>query len=142
MDYQKAFAIGASGMAVEKLRLDVTAANFANAHSAHRPDDGVAGPLRVVARAVLFEAALGRAGAAAGGARVVGVVASDLPPRLVHEPGHPSADARGFVAYPGIDPVAEMVNLISTLRAYEANVATVNVAKTMALRALEIGGNA
>jgi len=59
---------------------------------------------------------------------------------MAYEPGHPDADAQGFVTYPGIDPVGEMVDLISTLRAYEANVAAANAAKTMALKALELGG--
>jgi len=52
----------------------------------------------------------------------------------------PDADEKGFVAYPGINPVAEMVNLISTMRAYEANVVAMNAAKTMAMKALDIGG--
>jgi flagellar basal-body rod protein FlgC len=64
----------------------------------------------------------------------------DVPPRLVYEPSHPDADAKGFVAYPGINPVAEMINLITTMRAYEANVTAMNAAKTMAMKALDIGG--
>jgi flagellar basal-body rod protein FlgC len=62
-------------------------------------------------------------------------------PRLVHEPAHPDADARGFVAYPGIDATSEMVGLMTAVRAYEANVVAVNAAKSMALRALDIGSS-
>jgi flagellar basal-body rod protein FlgC len=75
------------------------------------------------------------------GAEVVAVQPLNLPPRLVHEPGHPDADARGFVAYPAVDPLREMLTLMSATRAYEANLSALNAARTMAQRALEIGGN-
>jgi flagellar basal-body rod protein FlgC len=58
----------------------------------------------------------------------------------VFEPGHPEADERGFVAYPGINPVAEMMNLLTAVRVYEANVAALNAAKAMALKTLQLGG--
>ncbi len=64
----------------------------------------------------------------------------DAEPRMVFDPSHPEADEKGFIAYPNVDPVSEMVNLITTTRAYEANVRAFNAAKTMALKALEIGG--
>jgi flagellar basal-body rod protein FlgC len=89
----------------------------------------------------LFASYLSGADGHAAGAKVVEVRARNAAPRMVYEPGHPDADGKGFVAYPGVDPVGEMVNLISTLRAYEANVAAFNAAKTMALKALELGGN-
>ena len=73
------------------------------------------------------------------GAEVVGTRPVNTPPRLVHDPGHPYADERGFVSYPGINPVSEMVGLMEAARAYEANVRALNAAKSMALRALEIG---
>jgi flagellar basal-body rod protein FlgC len=59
---------------------------------------------------------------------------------MVHEPGHPLADARGFVSYPGVDAAAEMVSLMGASRAYEANVAAMNTARVLALKALDIGG--
>jgi len=143
MDLFNAFAISASGMSVEKTRLDVTALNIANAHSTRARDGSGFQPLQVISaarQARAFQAAFGAAGLP-GGAEVVEVRTSPAPPRLVHEPNHPDADARGFVAYPGINPVREMVTLISALRAYEANVAALNAAKTMALRALDLGSN-
>jgi flagellar basal-body rod protein FlgC len=73
------------------------------------------------------------------GVAVVGIVEDTLPPRLVYEPGHPDANEEGYVAFPNIDPVTEMVDMISATRAYEANVTAINAAKTMAMRALEIG---
>lgn len=144
MDYFSAFAISGSGMSVEKLRLDVTALNLANVHSSRAGAGALYQPLTVVSTAKhgSFAAALAGAGNAALGAQVSEVLASPMPPRLVYEPSHPDADAKGFVAYPGVNTVNEMVTLIAATRAYEANVAALNAAKLMALKALEIGGGA
>jgi flagellar basal-body rod protein FlgC len=147
MDISGTFAISGSGMSVEKTRLDVTALNLANVHSTRARDGSGYEPLQVISAARparSFQAAFGAAAASMGlpaGAEVLEVRAARTTPRMVHEPNHPDADARGFVAYPGINQVNEMVTLISSLRAYEANVAALNAAKTMALKALEIGGN-
>ena len=67
------------------------------------------------------------------------IVRDDSPPRLVYDPSHPDANEEGYVAYPNINVVNEMVDLITASRAYEANVTALNAAKTMALKALEIG---
>jgi flagellar basal-body rod protein FlgC len=64
---------------------------------------------------------------------------ADVPPRQVYDPGHPDADASGFVSYPGVNPVSEMVQLITVTRAYEANVRAFNAARSMATKALEMG---
>jgi flagellar basal-body rod protein FlgC len=142
MDYHDAFQISAAGMATEKLRLDVTALNLANMHSAGVTADQVYRPQRVVTQTMpTFGQQFGRlygAGVQAGVQAVV--VPQNTAPRMVHEPGHPYADSRGMVAYPGVDHVSEMVNLSTALRAYEANVTAMNAARTMAARALEIGG--
>jgi flagellar basal-body rod protein FlgC len=61
---------------------------------------------------------------------------------MVYEPGHPMADARGFVSYAGVDTATEMVSMMSAMRAYEANVAAMNTARSMAQKALTIGGGA
>jgi flagellar basal-body rod protein FlgC len=58
----------------------------------------------------------------------------------VLDPGHPQADARGYVSYPGVDPATEMMTMLSASRAYEANVVAMNTARAMAVKALEIGG--
>src|SRR5262249_24942768 len=144
MDYATAFAISASGMLVARTRVDVTAVNLANAYSTRSADGTLFTPLQVVAaakRADLFQEVLTRADPAfpLGGAEVVEVRRTNVPPRLVFEPHHPDADATGFVAYPGVNSVAEMVNLVAATRIYEANVAALNAAKSMALKALDIG---
>ena len=145
MDYRAAFQISAQGMTVEKARLDVTSVNLANVHSTRGPDGTLFRPLRVTAQqgTTAFAQSFGQAleSAALQGPRIVGLeeVAGD--PRLVYEPGHPQADEKGFVAYPAVDQVSEMVNLMTAVRAYEANVVAMNATRTMAMKALEIGGN-
>ena len=143
MDYHAAFQISASGMAVEKMRLDVTAANIANMNTAAASAGQVFQPLRVVARAntLNFSQQFGQlAAVTGGGVQVTAVEPQPVAPRMVYEPGHAYADSKGFVAYPGVNHTAEMLTINSALRAYEANVAAMSAAKAMATRALEIGG--
>jgi len=143
MDYRNAFAISATGMNVEKLRLDTSASNLANLHSSKGVDGKLYRPLQVkvteagVDFAVDFER---MAGAQLHGAQVASVEESDVAPRMVYEPGNPDADDKGYVALPGVNHVTEMVNIATALRAYEANVVAMNAAKTMALKALDLGG--
>jgi flagellar basal-body rod protein FlgC len=139
MDYLSAFAIGAAGMNVEKARADLAALNLAHVNTTPGPDGQ---PWR---RATL---------AVAGGSfpalmkdlqqalpRVIGPVAVDAAPRMVHEPGHPQADGQGYVAYARITPLDEMLTIMQASRAYQTNVTAVSAARSMAQRALEIGGN-
>jgi flagellar basal-body rod protein FlgC len=142
MDYFQAFKISASGMAAEKLRLELTAANLSNMHSSAARAQDVYRPLRLQAETVPLQFGHGFDQlfvAHGGGTRVTGVVAADAEPRMVHEPSNPYADSKGFVAYPAIDQTAEMLNLSAALRTYEANVVAMNAAKTMASRTLDIG---
>lgn len=140
MDMFSAFEISAAGMNVERLRLDTSALNLANANTTRGPDGRMFQPLRVIARSAASFPNLLDGYSAAGAAPDVEVVPLDAPPREVYDPGHPDADERGFVAYPAVNPVSEMVHLIEITRAYEANVRALNAAKSMALKALEIGG--
>jgi flagellar basal-body rod protein FlgC len=142
MDFDAAFRISASGMAVEKLRLDVTAANIANMHSSAASVNDLFHPRRVVLQAVpmTFSQQFDALAVAGGGVQVASLAPLDVAPRLAYEPGHPHADGKGFVAYPGVNHAEEMVNLSSALRAYEANVVAMNAARAMAAHALEIGG--
>lgn len=136
MDYTQAFAISASGMTLERTRVEVAALNLANANTVAGPNGAVYHPLRVVARA-------GFADAVTQGlnATTVQIEPTQQEPRMVYEPGHPMANARGFVTYAGVDTASEMVTLMSATRSYEANVAAMNTARSLALKALEIGGN-
>jgi flagellar basal-body rod protein FlgC len=144
MDISSIFDISAAGMNLERQRLEVSALNLANANTTRGADGLPFTPLQVVVRSGMtpFDAVLN---ALSGGAGLAGsgpigqVQAADVPARQVYEPGHPDADANGFVSYPGVNPVSEMVRLIAVTRAYEANVRVFNAGRSMAMKALEIG---
>jgi flagellar basal-body rod protein FlgC len=144
MDYTQSFAISAIGMGIERARVEVAALNLANADTVQGTTAGNYRPLRVVADAGAFGALVSQglepADTAAQAAPLVSIIPANTEPRRVYEPGHPLADERGFVAYAGVDPAVEMVSLMSATRAYEANVAAMNTSRTLALRALDIGG--
>lgn len=136
--------ISASGLTAEHLRMSVIANNIANVNTTRTPDGTPYRRQFVIFAPVSAKEstrqATTRGGTAPGsGVAVVGVVQDTLPPRLVYDPGHPDANTEGYVALPNIDPVREMVDMISATRAYEANVTAINAAKTMAMRALDIG---
>lgn len=138
MDYLQAFAISASGMNVERTRVDVSAVNLANANTVQPPGSNLFQPMRVVARIAAFGSRVSD-GMAAIAMPAVTLEPLRTTPRMVHEPGHPYADARGFVAYAPVDPATEMVTLVSAMRSYEANVAAMNTTRSLALKTLEIG---
>lgn len=139
------FSISASGLTAEKLRLDITANNIANVNSSGRADDPANPPYS--RKIPIFTQMLEQAGDngvlrnryKGAGVRVSKIVEDRNEPRLVYDPTHPHADEKGYVAYPNINMVNEMVNMISATRAYEANVTALNAAKDIALKALEIG---
>lgn len=144
MDYSQVFEISATGMHVQKLRLEVAAHNLANANSVSGTDGQPYHPLHVVSKSatkpsVAFDTLMGETGLT-GAAGSVEVDASAAP-RWVYDPGHPNADASGMVQYPGVNHLTQMVTITEALRAYEANLAAMQAAKTMASRALDIGGN-
>jgi flagellar basal-body rod protein FlgC len=132
--------ISASGMAAQRLRMDVVAENLANAETT-RGADGKPYQRKEV---ILHEIdASGFAGALAGaqagnGVEATGIVADPSPPRKVYDPGHPDADAQGYVTLPNVNPVTEMVDLITASRGYEANVQALNSSKQMFTRTLDL----
>jgi flagellar basal-body rod protein FlgC len=142
-----AIEIAGSGLTAERLRMDVTAENLANAQTTRGADGGPYRRREVVlqdAGAGSFDQILvGEIGGVRGterpaGVHVAGIVEDQQPPRQVYDPGHPDADAQGYVALPNVNPVTEMVNLISASRAYEANVTALQSAKLMFTRTLEL----
>jgi flagellar basal-body rod protein FlgC len=140
MDVATTFAISSSALQAQRLRMDVIAANLANAQSTRTPEGGPYKRRDVVLEAMpggRFDDVLG---AQPGGVvRVARIEADAAPPRVVFDPGHPDADAKGYVAYPNVNPMIEMVNLMAATRAYEANVAAVNATKRVLEAALSIG---
>jgi flagellar basal-body rod protein FlgC len=137
----RAMEISRSGLDVEWQRLQVIAQNLANANTSRtasgdpfRPMRLVSGPRADFARLL----AEGKAGQPAG-VEVMGIEAMPGNLRRVYEPGHPHADAEGFVTYPDIDLAGEMTLMIQTSRSYEANLVAMNMAHQMYSRALEFG---
>lgn len=131
--------ISRTGLDVEWRRFELIAQNLANANSAAGPGGEVYRPLRLLSGPrTNFAAYLGGVGRPAG-VEVRAVVASDAAARRVHEPGHPQADADGYVSYPALDHSGEMVRMVSTARAYEANLVAMSIARQMYSKAIEIG---
>jgi flagellar basal-body rod protein FlgC len=126
-----------SGLSAERLRMDVTAENLANAQSTRGADGS--GPYKRK-QVVLEQAGSSFADSlqAARGVRVAGIVEDPTPPRRVYDPGHPDADAQGYVTMPNVNTVTEMTDLIGASRAYEANVTAMQTAKSMFARTLDL----
>lgn len=135
-----ALEISGSGLAAQRVRMNVIAENLANIETTRT---GEGGPYR--RKLVVFGSEAGSGFAQAldaartGGVSVLEVRESAEPLRRVHQPAHPDADQDGYVTLPNINPLLEMVDLLAATRAYEANVTAVQAAKSMATKALEIG---
>lgn len=134
----------ASGMTAERFRMDVISNNMANVNSTRTAEGGpyrrqqvVYQPREDTAFANAFEKALNKT--AGNGVKVVGVEKDMSPLKKVYEPNHPDADKEGYVNMPNVNIITEMVDMMMATRAYEANAAVVNAAKSMAAKALEIG---
>ena len=143
MGYLDSLNITGSALTAERFRTDIIMQNLANQNTT-RTDDG--GPYRrkqVVFRenSLNFKSELGKAMTKAenGGVYVEEVVESQNPLVPVYDPDHPDADEDGYVMMPNVNSAEEMVDLMAATRAYEANVTALNIAKSMALKALEIG---
>ncbi len=141
MDLFRNFDISASALTAERLRMDLISNNIANANTTRTKEGGPYTRKVPVFMEVIDEAmnANGQMVSRAAGVKVVRIQADENPPRLVYDPAHPDANADGYVLYPDINPVVEMVNLISASRSYEANVTAFNSAKDMYRAALDIG---
>ena len=143
MSFSTSLRISGSALTAQRLRMDVIAGNVANVETTRGEDGGPYRKREVVlqnspAAGTRFAGMGGNSQALSGGVRVAGIVESDGV-KLVSNPSHPDADENGFVAYPDIDIVDEMTNMMSAVRAYEASVTVANSAKQMATKALEIG---
>jgi flagellar basal-body rod protein FlgC len=139
MDFFTAFDVSASGLSAERVRVNLATSNLANAESTRGPDGGPYRRLDPVLEARAFpEALAGAGGAGPLGVQVAEVRQDDSPGRRVFSPGHPDADADGFVTLPNVNPIHEVVNLMSASKSYEANATAVDTLKTMAQRALDI----
>ena len=124
----------ASGLAAERVRIDVIARNIANAEVTKTPDGG---PYR--RQMVRFEPLLEAARGGSGGVRLGGIVEDTKTPfEVLHDPGHPDADADGNVLLPNVNTTLEMADMITAMRAYEANLNAQDGFVRMAERALRL----
>jgi flagellar basal-body rod protein FlgC len=131
------FNVAGSAVSAQSQRLNVVASNLANADTVAGPDGQA-----YKARQVTFQTQL--LGATANDAASAGVTVSTIsenqtPGRRVHDPKHPQADAEGYVTYSNVNPVEEMVNMISASRSYQNNIEVMNTAKTLLLKTLQLG---
>lgn len=146
MDLFKIFSISGSGMAAQRSRMSVVAGNLANTETSRTPDGG---PYR--RRDVIFQS-VPIAGEFSGqladlsdtrddvqGVEVVGIKQSARPPRKIFDPNHPDVKPDGFVALPDINPIEEMVDMLSAARSYEANLTAYNTTKSLIRKILDMG---
>jgi len=138
----------ASALTAERLRMDVVSSNIANAQTtrATMNEEGEFEPYRRKMVAVApnensFKSFLQQASSqtAGSGVRVSGIEEDETPFKSVYNPNHPDANEAGYVQLPNVDPLKEMVDLMSATRSYEANITSLNASKGMLMKALEIG---
>ena len=134
--------LSGSALGAERMRAEVVAVNMANAQTTRTPEGG---PYR--RQMVVFQSrqqprfSLALAGFShdnPSAVRVAAVIRDARPPIMRFEPGHPDANAEGYVAYPQVDPVEEMTDLLSAVRAYELNASAVQATKNMIQQSLDL----
>ena len=138
--------ISASALTAQRLRMNVTAENIANAESTKGADGNPYRRKEVTLQSVgqagtfgsQLSRAMGTSGVAPGGVQVTEITEDATNGKLVYDPSHPDADEQGYVRMPNVDTVTEMVDLIDSQRAYEANVTAMSAAKQMFAKTLEI----
>lgn len=123
--------VSATGLEAQKIRLNVIASNIANINSTRTPEGG---PYR--RKDVLFITHI--YDQISHGVDIYRIVEDQRPFRIVYDPSHPDADRNGYVEYPNVNPMEEMINLISASRAYEANLTMINSYKEMFMRTLDL----
>ena len=146
MGYYDSVEVSASGLSAERLAMDVIANNIANANTTRTPQGGA-----FKRQLVVFAQKPGAADANADpfdptqpekanveGVQVLGIQNDNSPDRLVFDPGNPEADPRGYVHYPNVQVVKEMVDLMAASRAYQANVAAIQETQSMSTADISI----
>ena len=130
------FNVSGSAISSQAQRLNVVASNLANVDTVAGPDGSV-----YKARQVVFQTQLVGASEDSGsaGVKVSAVTEDQTPGRRVLDPRHPQADAQGYVTYSNVNPVEEMVNMISASRSYQNNIEVMNTAKTLLMKTLQMG---
>lgn len=144
MDVTSLFKISAGGLRAERTRLEAINSNIANANATRTPEGGPYRRRVPVFQAINFADAFpdvvgqGEGNSALATVTVKDITLDNSPLPLVYDPGHPDADASGYVAMPNVNPVKEMVDLLQASRSYENNLAAVENTKDLANAALDI----
>ena len=128
-----ALDISASGLRAQRVKMDIIANNIANADTT-RTEEG--GPYK--GKKVVFTPRVDPETGKEEGVEVKDIYTDAAAPRMIYDPGHPDADANGYVAFPNVNVITEMVDMVQASRAYEANVTALNAAKEMINRSLDI----
>ena len=144
MDFSKAMRVSSSGLTAQRMRMNTISSNIANINTTRTPEGGPYRRKDVVFEAMPEARSFGEIVTSKPDSEVQRVQVSDVvvdrkAPLLKYEPDHPDADENGYVAYPNINLMEEMTNMIQATRSYEANVSALQATKDMAISALEIG---
>ncbi|WP_233840649.1 flagellar basal body rod protein FlgC [Dyella sp. 2HG41-7] len=142
MSLMKIFDTAGSGMAAETLRLNTVASNLANANSvSNSPDSAYKAKEVLFAPVLQAQGGLASQGAEEGatGVRMMGVTESQQPVETNYEPGNPMADANGYVYGTNVNPIDELVNMISASRSYQNNVEVMNTTKQLMIKTIDLG---
>ncbi len=127
------FNVSGSAVSAQSQRLNIVASNMANVDAVAGPDGKAYKSRQAVFETVRFDSQ------AASGIKVSKILESDAPMKRVHNPAHPSADAEGYVTQSNVNPVEEMVNMMSASRSYQSNVEVMNTAKSLLLKTIQMG---
>ena len=150
MGFFDGYNVSSSGMSAQRTRINVVSANIANAKTTHTDEGGPYKKQQVVFEDVLLASGKktnsneveatnnSNTDISLRGVGVKSIIQSDAKPVMRYEPAHPDANEQGYVAYPDINPVIEMVDLIEATRSYEANVASFNTHKNIDSKTLDI----
>jgi len=144
MDFMTAFDIGASALSAERTNMNIISMNLANVKTTRTAEGGPYRRKSVTLSATSVDSPFSKAMRSSldqdlKGVRVLDIATDTRPFKRVYEPGHPDADEEGYVSYPDINVVEEMTNMLTTMRSYEASVASIDSIKNMFNKALELG---
>ena len=137
MSLFRIFDIAASAMSAQSVRLNTTASNLANANTAAGSAEAAYKSRQPVFQTVLDDSS--GLDPASAGVRVAGIVESKAEPVKMHDPGNPLADADGYVYMSNVNPVDELVNMISASRSYQNSVEVLSTSKELLMRTLNLG---
>ncbi len=140
MDFFSAMQVSASGMSAQRTRVNLATSNLANAETTRGPDGTPYKRRDPVLEPISYEKDIATTGSEPGpiGVRIAGIIEDQTPGKQVFMPGHPDADDEGFVVLPNVNPIHEVVNLMSAQHGFDANATAMDTVKAMAQRAMEI----